>query len=183
LRVRYVISEVHRDEEALQRYRDRLGWSVHVTNVPEERMSLIETVKHYRGGWSLERDFHLVKDRPLGISPLYVRRDDQITGLTHLLMLALRVLTLIETQVRRKLNMTGEQLSGLYEGQPSIQTARPTGIRLLKAFARCETTLTRIEVGKQHLWHITPLSSFQERILLYLDLSSSLYTCLIENSS
>jgi len=54
-RVRYVIIGVHRDEEALQRYRDRLGWSVHVTTVPEERMSLTEAVKHYRGGWSLER--------------------------------------------------------------------------------------------------------------------------------
>jgi len=117
LRVRYVIIGVHRDEKALQKYRGRLGWSIHVTNIPKERMSLIEVVKHYRGGWSLERDFHLVKDRPLGISPLYVRRDDQITGLTHLLMLALRVLTLIETQVRIKLRMTGEQLSGLYEGQ------------------------------------------------------------------
>jgi transposase len=85
----------------------------------------------------------------LGISPLYVRRDDQITVLTHLLMLALRVLTLIETQVRLKLRMTGEQLSGLYEGQPSIQTARPTGVRLLKAFAHCETTLTRVELGDQ----------------------------------
>ena len=183
LRVRYVIIGVHRDEEALQRYRDRLGWSVHVTTVPEERMSLIEAVKHYRGGWSLERDFHLVKDRPLGISPLYVRRDDQITGLTHLLMLALRVLTLIETQVRRKLNMTGEQLSGLYEGQPSIQTARPTGVRLLKAFARYETTLTRVELGDQCFWHITPLSSLQEQILSYLGLSTSLYIRLIENSS
>jgi len=55
LRVRYVVIGVHRDEEALQRYRDRLGWSVHVTTVPEERMSLTEAVKHYRGGWSLER--------------------------------------------------------------------------------------------------------------------------------
>lgn len=58
---------------------------------------------HYRGGWCLERDFHLVKDRPIGIRPLYVRRDDQIIGLTHLLTLALRVSTLIETQVRQGL--------------------------------------------------------------------------------
>ena len=41
----------------------------------------------------------LVKDRPLGIRPLYVRRDDQIVGLAHLLTLALRVLTLFEVLV------------------------------------------------------------------------------------
>ena len=45
--------------------------------------------------------FHLLKDRPLGISPFWVRRDDQVVGLTHLLTLALRVLTLFEVLVRR----------------------------------------------------------------------------------
>ena len=48
-----------------------------------------------------ERVFHLFKDQPLGIRPLYVRRDDQIQGLTHLVTLALRVLTLFEVLVRR----------------------------------------------------------------------------------
>ena len=55
-----------------------------------------------------------MKDRPIGIRPLYVRRDDQIIGLTLLLTLALRRLTLIESQVRRELAQAGEVLSGLY---------------------------------------------------------------------
>ena len=154
-----------------------------MTNLPDELMSFCEAVKHYRGGWSLERDFHFVKDRPLGISPLYVHRDDQITGLTHLLTLALRILTLIEVQVRLKLSIAGDQIAGLYAGQPTRSMDRPTGVRLLKAFAGSETPLTRIEFGSQGFWHITPLSSFQEQILTYLALSKSLYTCLIENSS
>ena len=153
------------------------------TNLPVERMSLAQSVIHYRGGWSLERDFHLVKDRPLGIRPLYVRRDDQITGLTHLLTLALRLLTLIETQVRHSLAQTGEQMSGLYEGQPSRKTTRPTGMSLLKAFARGEVTLTGIQIRESCPWHITPLSSLQKQILAYLKLSPSLYKRLIENSS
>lgn len=45
-----------------------------------EGMSLAQAVVHYRSGWCLERDFHLLEDHPLGISPLYVRRDDQIIG-------------------------------------------------------------------------------------------------------
>jgi len=181
--VRYVITEVQRNHLAIQNYKHRLGWRVYGTNLPVERMSLAQSVIHYRGGWSLERDFHLVKDLPLGIRPLYVRRDDQITGLTHLLTLALRLLTLIETQVRHNLAQTGEQMSGLYEGQPSRKTSRPTGVRLLKAFARGEVTLTRIQTGEQHYWHITPLSSLQKQILAYMKLSPSLYKRLIENSS
>ncbi len=50
----------------------------------------------------MENTFHLLKDRPLGISPLYVRNDDQITGLTRLLTLALRILTLIQTLLSGK---------------------------------------------------------------------------------
>lgn len=144
---------------------------------------MAQSVIHYRGGWSLERDFHLVKDLPLGIRPLYVRRDDQITGLTHLLTLALRLLTLIETQVRHNLAQTGEHMSGLYEGQPSRKTSCSTGGRLLKTFARGEVTLTQIQMGEQYSWHITPLSSLQKQILAYLKLAPSLYKRLIENSS
>jgi len=183
VRVRYVITGVQRNQSAIENRKHRLGWRIHVTNMPVEQMSLTQSVTHYRGGWSIERDFHLVKDRPIGISPLYVHRDDQIIGLTHLLTLALRLLTLIETQVRRCLAQTGEEMSGLYEGQPNRKTTRPTGVRLLKAFARGEITLTQIQVGKQHSWHITPLSGLQKRILAYLHLSPSLYTRLIQNSS
>lgn len=183
IHVRYVITAVQRNHLAIQNHKHRLGWRVYGTNLPVERMSLAQSVIHYRGGWSLERDFHLVKDRPLGIRPLYVRRDDQITGLTHLLTLALRLLTLIETQIRHNLAQTGEHMSGLYEGQHSRKTTRPTGVRLLKAFARGEVTLTRIQIGEQHSWHITPLSSLQKQILAYMKLSPSLYKRLIENSS
>jgi transposase len=181
--VRYVLTEVYRAEGAINQQKYRLGFRVLVTPLPVQTLSLQQSMVHYRGGICLERDFHLVKDRPLGISPLYVRRDDQIIGKTHLLLLTLRLLTLIETQVRRSLAQASEQLAGLYEGQPKRATDRPTGTRLLKAFARAEITLTRIQLGGQYLWHITPLSPLLDRILGYLGLSTLLYTRLVENSS
>ena len=99
--VRYQITTVRRNEAAIQQRVARLGWQVQVTNAPAERLALGESLLAYRGGWCLERIFHVVKDEPLGIRPLYVRRDDQIEGMTHLLMLALRVLMLFEVLVRR----------------------------------------------------------------------------------
>ncbi len=163
--VRYVITRVDHDEAAIEQQRHRLGWRVQVTHVPREQMSLAQAVVHYRGGWCLERDFHLVKDRPLGISPLYVRRDDQIIGLTRLLTLALRLLTLIETQVRHGLARAGAPLAGLYEGQPRRTTERPTGVRLLKAVARAEITLTRIQMGRKF---IVGHFSFTRKMRLWL---------------
>jgi transposase len=133
--VRYMITGVERDEAAITARRHRLGWRVYATNAPTHRLTLPEVMLHYRQGWCLERDFHLVKDLPLGLSPLFVWKDDQVKGLVRLLTLALRLLTLIESQVRRGLAEEQATLTGLYEGQPSRSTDRPTGKRLLKAFA------------------------------------------------
>jgi len=183
VRVRSVITEVKRDHAAIAQKQHRLGWRVQGTCLPLETMSLTGAVIHDRGGWSLERGFPLFKDRPLGISPLYVRCDDQIRGLTRLLTLGWRLLTLIEAQVRRQLEQTGEELVGLYEGDPKRTMTRPTEVRLLKAFGRAEITLTRVEWGQQHLWHLTPLSALLERVLAPLGLSASVSQRLVENSS
>jgi len=183
VQVRYVITGVQRNAVAIAARQDRLGWRVQVTNAPPDRLSLTQAVLHYRGGWSLERDFHLLKDLPLGLSPLFVWKDDQIIGLTRLLTLALRLLTLIETQVRRGLEQAQDTLTGLYEGAPTRSTERPTGKRILKAFARARLTLTQIEMGTATYWHLTPLSALHEHLLRYLHLPVSLYSALAYNSS
>jgi transposase len=183
VQVRYALTEVRRNEKAIATRRHRLGWRVQVTNAPVDRLPLPQAVRHYRGGWSLERDFHLVKDLPLGLSPLFVWKEEQIKGLTRLLTLALRLLTLLETQVRRGLAQTQEPLTGLYEGAPTRTTERPTGPRILKAFARAQITLTRVEMGARISWHLTPLSPLHEQLLRYLHLPTSLYTALAYNTS
>lgn len=183
VKVRYVITDLQRHEAAIQARQHRLGWRAYVTNLPQAQCSLAWLMHHYRGGYCLERDFHLVKDKPLGIRPLYVRLDSQIIGLTHLLTLALRLLTLIETQVRRGLAETKQSLVGLYAGQPNRATTQPTATRLLTAFARQEMTLSRIEIGSQIYWHMTPVPELLRRVLAFLGLSVSLYTRLIENST
>jgi transposase len=183
LQVRYALTGVQRNEEAIAARRQRLGWRVQVTNAPMDRLPLPQAVRHYRGGWSLERDFHLVKDLPLGLSPLFVWKAQQITGLTRLLTLALRLLTLLETQVRRGLEQTQEPVAGLYEGSPTRTTERPTGTRILQAFARAQITLTHVRMGRSTGWYLTPLSPLHERLLQHLHLPTSLYTALADNSS
>jgi len=163
--------------------RHRLGWRLQVTSAPADQLSLTEAVVHYREGWVLERDFHLVKDLPLGLSPLFVWKEDQLKGLTRLLTLALRLLTLLETQVRRGLEQTKAPLAGLYEGQPTRTTERPTGTRILKAFAHAQITLTHGKIGTRTWWHLTPLAPLHEQLLRHLHLPASLYTALADNTS
>jgi transposase len=181
--VRYALTGVQRNEEVIAARRHRLGWRVQVTNAPVDRLPLPQAVQHYRNGWSLERDFHLVKDLPLGLSPLFVWKAEQITGLTRLLTLALRLLTLLETQVRRGLEQAHEPVAGLYEGSPTRTTERPTGTRILQAFARAQITLTYVRLGRRTCWYLTPLSPLHEQLLRHLHLPTSLYTALVYNSS
>jgi transposase len=176
IRVRYEITAVSRDDQAIQARVARLGWRVQVTNVPVKRLGLWACVQAYNQGWSLERDFHVLKDRPLGIQPLYVREEEQIEGLTRLLMIGMRVLTLFELVVRGKLEETGEELSGLYTGQAKRKTARPTAVRILGAIARLEITATRMAGGAGEEWCLSPLPPLLQQILDLAGLPATLYT-------
>jgi transposase len=180
--VRYQITSVRRDDEAIERRVARMGWQVQVTNAPASRLSLGDSVLGYRAGTCVERAFHQLKDQPLGIRPLLVHRDDQVRGLTHLLTLALRILTLFEVLIRRGQDESGEKLAGLYPGQAKRTTDRPTAPRVLKAIAGTEMTLTRVESDQGCRWHLTALPVLVKRVLAYLGLSEEIYTRLVTNS-
>jgi transposase len=180
--VRYQITQVTRNEEAIAQAKYRNGWRVQVTNLPKERVTLSRCVLIYNGGWSLERDFHVLKDRPLGISPLYVREDDQIMGLTRLLTIALRLLTLFEMIVRDNLAANQEELAGLYEGQPKRKTSRPTATRLLKTITRMGITLTHMTDSEDSCWHISALPPLLVRILELTGLPVAIYTNLVRET-
>ena len=168
---------------AIQQRLARMGWQVQVTNVPVARLSLGDALLAYRGGWCVERAFHLLKDQPLGIWPLFVRRDDQVRGLTHLVTLALRVLTLFEVLVRRGQDHRGAKLKGLYPGQAKRTTDRPTAKRVLEAIARTQITLSQVEIGDGCRWHLRALPALVKQVLGYLGLSEDIYTRLVINST
>jgi transposase len=174
--VRYRITQVRRKEEQIAAKENRLGWRAFATNAPEKRLTLEGSVLTYREGGGLERPFHQMKDAPLGIRPLFVKRDEQIMGLTRLVLLGLRVLTLIEIVVRGKLAEGGEELEGLHEGQKNKKEGKPTAKRLLRAIAGLEITLSLIQVGEKQWWYLPPLPKLLVRVLDLLGLSISLYT-------
>jgi transposase len=180
--VRYQITAVTRDDAAIERLVERMGWQVQVTNAPASRLSLEDAVLGYRAGTCVERAFHQLKGQPLGIRPLFVHRDDQVRGLTHLLTLALRVLTLFEVLVRRGQDQSGEELPGLYPGQEKRTTDRPTAQRVLEAIARTAMTLTQVGSSDGCRWHLTALPVLVQRVLDYLGLSEEVYTRLVINS-
>lgn len=127
----------------------------------------------------IERDFHRLKGIPLSSGPLFVKRDDQVIGLTNLLSIAVRVLTLLEFVIRRQLKQNEELLVGLIENNPKKGINNPTTERQFKAFD--DVTLTIIRSPGQVIRHVTPLSALQMRILELLGLSPGVYIQLAEN--
>jgi transposase len=130
---------------------------------------------------SLQQAFGRLKGRSLSLTPMYLADDDRATGLIRWLTVGLRVLTLLEGVVRRRLGELGEQLAGLYAGNPKRATAHPTAESLLRAFKGL--ALSFVTLGGQTYRHITPLSEVQHKILRLLDYPVTIYTELAVDSA
>jgi transposase len=176
VKVRYQITRVERDEAAIARRIERLAWRVQVSNLEERSLDLLGCVLAYRQGWCLEQEFHLVKSPPLSLGPLWVWKEDQLEGLTRLLLIALRLLTLLQLRVREEVAEEAEALTGTYSGQAGRRDERPTALRLLGALARAGLTLTRLEQGGLVSWHLSKAPALLEKLLRWLDLPADLYT-------
>jgi transposase len=177
---RTFLVSVQRNEAAIAQAVRLLGWRVYATNAPQDRLSLEQAVLAYRAEYLVERNFGRLKGKPLSLTPMYLQDDQRATGLTRLLSIGLRVLTLIEHVARKKLQQTGEKLSGLYAGNPKRATERPTTEALLRAFEGIFLSFVQID-GRSYR-HITPLSELQRKILDLLDIPASIYSSLAVNS-
>lgn len=162
------------DAGAVDQQRRTLGWRVYVTNHPEATLSLPQAVTVYRQEYLVEHSFSRLKGHPLSLSPMYLQREDHIKGLIRLLSIALRLLTLMEFQVRQALADHQETLPGLYPGNPKRTTARPTAEGLLASFR--DITLVMVKVRGQTYAHLSELTPLQRRILQALDFPVSIYT-------
>ncbi|HIJ40719.1 MAG TPA: hypothetical protein HPP90_06530 [Deltaproteobacteria bacterium] len=171
-KIRYQITKVIRNKKAIDAEKKKYGWKAYVTDVSKERLDFINVVKSYRKQYRVERIFNRLKSR-LNIAPFYVKREDQIKGITHLLMIGVRVITLVEFVVRRSLARSDEKLLGLHLGNPKKAMSNPTCEKILSAFSKI--TLTIICTGDSVIRHLTPLSQLQYEIINHLGFDASIY--------
>jgi len=171
---RQVSVAVQRDESAIQQAIRRLGWRVYGTNSPASELSLKQAILAYREEYLVERNFGRLKGKPLTLTPMYLEDDQRATGLIRLLSVGLRVLTLLEHVARCRLAETGEKLCGLYAGNPTRATDRPTTEAMLQGFK--DIFLSFVTLGEQPYHHLTPLSELQLKILNLLHFPADIYT-------
>jgi transposase len=173
-KTRYYITHIARQADPIAALRRRFGWKAFVTNATPQQLSLQQAVLCYRHEYRVERIFHRLKSR-VHIAPLFVKLNDQIEGLTYLLTLGVRVLTVMEFVLRRALQTDQTKLPGLHPENKTRITDKPTAERILRAFADVSLTIIKNAVGEEILRRLTPLSGLQEDILQRLGLGASLY--------
>src|SRR5262249_31743387 len=127
----------------------------------------------YRGQSRLEGNWPRLKGQPLGLEPMYLQSDRRVLGLVLLLSLGLRLLSLLEWVVRKKLHEGGQTLKGLYPGQPGRQAHHPTA--QLRPQALKGRSLAPVQVGDQPVALLPPLTPLQQSLLALWDLPSELY--------
>ncbi len=173
-KTRYHITHIARQEDTIAAHRQRFGWKAFVTNAGPKRLSLQDAVLGYRNEYRVERIFHRLKSR-VHIAPLFVKLNDQIEGLTYLLTLGVRVLTVMEFVLRRSLQNDHAKLPGLHPENKTKMTDTPTAERILKAFANVSLMIIQNAAGEDILRRLTPLSGLQQDILQRLGLDAALY--------
>ena len=166
---------VQRDERAIREVKERMGWRIYATNHPNLRLS--EAVLAYREQYRIEAGISRLKGRPLGLAPMFLETESRMIGLINLLTIALRILTLVEFQVRRELKATGQTLKGIYAGQKGRQTARPSTELLLEAFKGVDAVIGKVK--GEVISYLRPLTETQKRILSLLGLDEQLYNKLL----
>src|SRR6266487_6472213 len=172
--VRYHITRIARQGDHMAALTQRFGWKAVVTNAVPTRLSLQEAVLCSRNAYRVERIFHRLKSR-VHIAPLFVTLNEHIEGLTYLLTLGVRVLTVMEFVLRRSLQNDQASLPSLHPENKHKRTDTPTAERILKAFSDISLTIIKNTAGEDILRRLTPLSGLQEDILQRLGLGATLY--------
>jgi transposase len=167
--------------EQFEQQMEMLGWRVYATNHSVKGLSLSEAVAVYRQEYLIEHCFGRLKGQPLSLRPMFLQREDHIKGLIRLLSIGLRLLTLVEFQVRRALAISQSTLAQIYAGNPKRSTSRPTTERLLACFK--EITMVLITVGEEMYVDVTSLNPLQQKILQLLNFPMTIYTRLSSQSS
>jgi transposase len=122
------------DLDQVEQQMELLGWRIYATNHPKKELSLADAVVAYRQEYLIEHCFGRLKGQPLSLRPMFLQREDHIKGLMRLLSIGLRLLTLVEFQVRQALEVDRSKLEGIYSGNQKRATAQPTTERILANF-------------------------------------------------
>lgn len=159
--------QIKRNDAFIEKHKQRLGWQVYGTNVPESLIETATLVKCYRDEYRIEHLFDDLINRNTGLLPLFLKKENRIKGLIRLLSVAIRFTALIQYQVRRHLEKNSESINGIYPGNKGRSTTVPTTSMILRAFRG--VAIAWMEINNTKFIQMTPLTTIQEKLLKCID--------------
>jgi len=169
---------VERGQQAIERAMKVLGWRVSATTQHAATLGLAQAVEASRDEDLVERTFGRLKGHLLSLGPLSVQRDDHSVGLIRLVIIALRVVTVLEGVALAEQH---QEITGRCAGNPKRRTTQPTTERLLEAFHEIRLPIVSGPGFVQR--HRPPLSALQQQIVALCGFSPAVSTRLTDDSS
>ena len=153
--VRSHLTRMARQGDTITALTQQCGWKAFVTNAVHTRLSLQEAVLCSRNAYRVERLCNRLKSR-VHSAPLFVKRNEHIEGLTSLLTLGVRVLTVLECVRRRSRESAHAKLPGWHPENKHKMADKPTAERILQAFRNISLTIITHGAGEDILRRLTP---------------------------
>ncbi len=161
------------NEKLKQEYLNRLGWRVYACNAPKDQLSTKQAILCYRNEYRIEHKFDELLNRITALMPVLLKKPHRIKALIRLLLLALKYVSLIQHQVRSKLNATKQKIKELYPGNPGRSTDKPSTSLILGAFRNIHLNI--VSVDNNIYINISDLKPIQLKILDLLNFKTEIY--------
>lgn len=168
--------KITQDIIKIEKAKKLLGWRVYGSNSLEKDFTVEKAVLIYRHEYIIERRFNCLKNKPLNLTPLFLQKDNRIESLINVLLLALRVISLIEYKVADNLEKNDKKVEGLYAGNPKRKTSNPSMELILRVFSGIYLIATPKVNESIITFAVTNLSPLQKKILRLLDLPETIFT-------
>ena len=170
------------DQAALRTRRQQLGWSCYATNHTRDRPPLPRAMLAYRGPQADDQQMNQSGDMQIKLQKQRQQPQSAAFEPAKSLLDGVRSLCLVQFVVRRQLATatieSEPQIQGLYPGQASRATTRPTTELMLAAFEGVSLMIGKNEKEQTVAW-LTPLNELQQRILDLLGFSQEIYLRLV----
>jgi len=131
-----------------------------------------QVVECYRAEYKIEHVFNKLLNKVTALVPIYLQKENRVKGLIRLLLLALKYDSIIQNQARK--NLKGEELKGVYPGNPNRVTKNPTTSLLLYPFKEISLVFIKNEKG-EIFTQLLPLTNTQSTIIKLLGLDEKIY--------
>ncbi len=166
---------VKKEDKAIEAKKQLVGWRVYVTNQPKGDLSLSKALNLYREEYRIERRIRNLKEEVTALLPLFLKKDNRIEALINLLILVLKITAVMEYDIAKALKVANKELGGLYPGNPSITTTKPTIRKIIEAFADFSVAHIKRKGSGGYYVLIPQLSSLQQDIIELLGFSTQIF--------